>query len=83
MMNHNVVSSTGVHNSIANTITINTSQLNAGMNGSMMSDGMSEPSSPDSSFDASDLMGPGGIGDDDVTAQLVNSGNDALNICIG
>lgn len=58
-----------VHNSISNTITINTTQLNAGM----MSDGMSDPSSPESTFDASDIIMGEGIGDD-VTSQLVASG---------
>ncbi|KAL5013305.1 hypothetical protein ScPMuIL_007575 [Solemya velum] len=38
----------------------------------MMSDGMSEPSSPESSFDASDLLSA--AVDDDVTEQLVATG---------
>lgn len=53
---------------VPNAIPINTSQLNSGM----ISDGLSEPSSPDSSFDASELIGPG-IGDD-VTSQLQAAG---------
>ena len=39
----------------------------------MMSDGMSEPSSPESTFDTSDIIMSDGI-TDDVTAQLAASG---------
>lgn len=48
--------------------------MTTSINSGMMSDDMSEPSSPESSFDASDLLGPGGM-NDDVTAQLANSGS--------
>ena len=57
------------HNSISNTITINTTQLNTGM----MSDGMSDPSSPESTFDATDIIMGDGI-TDDVTSQLAAAG---------
>lgn len=47
--------------------------MTTSINSGMMSDDMSEPSSPESSFDASDLLGPGGM-NDDVTAQLAHAG---------
>ncbi|XP_045166057.2 DNA-binding protein P3A2-like [Mercenaria mercenaria] len=68
-MNSSLPSS--VHNSVANTITINTTQIDSGM----ISDGISEPSSPDSTFDASELIGPGiSRISDDVTSQLEAAG---------
>lgn len=51
------------------TLTISTSHINTS---GMMSDGMSEPSSPESPFDASDLLGNGCS--DEVTAQLAAAG---------
>ncbi|KAH3816134.1 DNA-binding protein P3A2-like isoform X2 [Dreissena polymorpha] len=63
------MNSSGIHSSTANSITINSSHLN----NEMMTDD-SEPSSPDSSFDASDLMGGHGISADDITSQLAASG---------
>jgi hypothetical protein len=47
--------------------------MTTSMNSGMMSDDLSEPSSPESSFDASDILGTNSI-NDDVTAQLANSG---------
>lgn len=44
------------------------------INSGMMSDDMSEPSSPESSFDASDILNSSSINDNDVTAQLAHSG---------
>lgn len=54
-----------------NAITINTQQMGHISSG-MMSDDLSEPSSPDSSFDASDLLSSSV--QDDVTAQLAAAG---------
>ncbi|KAJ8301174.1 hypothetical protein KUTeg_020161, partial [Tegillarca granosa] len=51
------------------TLTISTSHINTS---GMMSDGMSEPSSPESPFDASDLLGSSVS--DEVTAQLAAAG---------
>ncbi|XP_069141953.1 DNA-binding protein P3A2-like [Argopecten irradians] len=66
----NTAMATSVANAItsAGTLTINTSQMSTGM----LSDGMSEPSSPESSFDASDLLSTGLS--DEITVQLAASG---------
>jgi hypothetical protein len=61
-MNSSLASS--VQNAVANTATINTTQINS----EMMDDVMSEPSSPESAFDASELIG------DEVTSQLQAAG---------
>lgn len=56
-----------------NTVTINTAHINSHLNAGMMSDDISEPSSPESTqFDASDLLGSSVT--DDVTAQLAAAG---------
>lgn len=68
MMN-NLVSSGGA---IQGNFTMTTS-----MNSGMISDDLSEPSSPESSFDASDLLGSNSI-NDEVTAQLASSGTTDL-----
>ncbi|XP_050412480.1 DNA-binding protein P3A2 isoform X2 [Patella vulgata] len=54
--------------SLSNSISINTSQLNA----TMMDDDISDPSSPESTFDASELLH--GSVSDEVTAQLAAAG---------
>ena len=46
------------------------------MNESMMSDGMSDPSSPDSSFDTADLLSSGIP--EDIAAQLAAAGTAQL-----
>lgn len=56
------------HGATIGNMTINASHINAGM----MDDDLSEPSSPESGFDASDLLHS--VGSDEVTAQLAASG---------
>ncbi|XP_033744586.1 DNA-binding protein P3A2-like isoform X2 [Pecten maximus] len=68
MMNSALTSSVASAMSGAGTLTINTSQMSTGI----LSDGMSEPSSPESSFDASDLLATGMS--DEITVQLAASG---------
>ncbi|XP_078309995.1 DNA-binding protein P3A2-like isoform X1 [Crassostrea virginica] len=72
-MSYQVTSSGGSGISVGNmnAITINTQQIGHISSG-MMSDDLSEPSSPDSSFDASDLLSSSV--QDDVTAQLAAAG---------
>ncbi|OWF51628.1 DNA-binding protein P3A2-like [Mizuhopecten yessoensis] len=67
-MNSVLVSSEASALSSAGALTINTSQISTGM----LSDGMSEPSSPESSFDTSDLLANGMS--DEITIQLAASG---------
>ncbi|XP_060066235.1 DNA-binding protein P3A2-like [Ylistrum balloti] len=68
MMNSTLASSVASAMSGAGTLTINTTPMSTGM----LSDGMSEPSSPESSFDASDLLSTGMS--DEITVQLAASG---------
>lgn len=71
-MSYQVTSSGGINVGNMNAITINTQQIGHISSG-MMSDDLSEPSSPDSSsFDASDLLSSSV--QDDVTAQLAAAG---------
>ena len=61
----------------SNTISINSVNSIGHINSGMISDDISEPSSPDSStFDASDLLS--GTCNDDVTAQLAAAGLEIL-----
>ena len=60
MINASIVSSS-VPGTGIQTYTLNTSDI--------MSDGLSDPSSPESSFDSSDLLG-----DDEVSVQLAAAG---------
>lgn len=71
-MSYQVTSSGGINVGNMNAITINAQQIGHISSG-MMSDDLSEPSSPDSSsFDASDLLS--NSVHDDVTAQLAAAG---------
>lgn len=65
MISASIVSSTG-HGTGIQTYTLNSSS-------DIMSDGISEPSSPESSFDSSDLLG-----DDEVSVQLAAAGTVGL-----
>ena len=59
-----------VHATPIGGMTINTSHINAGIN--VMDDDLSEPSSPESGFDTTDLLQS--ACNDEVTAQLAASG---------
>ncbi|KAK3102828.1 hypothetical protein FSP39_014244 [Pinctada imbricata] len=69
----NNVMTSSVTNPDAGTLTISTTEIVSVDNVDMSGDDLSEPSSPESSFDTSDLLGPESI-HDEVTVQLASSG---------
>ena len=66
-----------VHGTAIGNMTINTSHINPGM----MDDDLSDPSSPESGFDTTDLLQS--ACNDEVTAQLAASGNaQSFHFCL-